>query len=543
MGVRATLRTALLTCALGGVLSAVAGGTSCQDGQQVEQQVILMTASGPQRLYCPLDAAGVRLLQSGGGLSLRWLKDCVSLPWEDPSLPVQTLLSNGTAFLEFWHLLLEDQGNYTCTVYLDGAPNASYSVRLVVKDPPCFLPPVFTSPPGPTELHATLGSSVTLNCTAHLPWDPSEPQCDSALRWGRHGAPLSNVSLQNDLHRQPGNTYLVASSVLEVTLGAPGDFGLYTCTVRNSSAQFLVQEMRAAGHLAAVIGAIVLLLLLALAALLFSKCYLDMKLWYKNTYGEFEINDGKLFDAYVSYANTDSDRKFVNFILKPHLENKHGYKLYLDDSNILPGSEPSAELLMNVSRCRRLIVVLSLSYLEQEWCSTNLREGLWRLLELSKQPILITWEAQRQHVNPETLRLLRENQHRFTMLTWGSRSMMPSSAFWKQLVLVMPRRVAYRSPMVDPQTLLQDDKDPMLTLNPDYLDCRTDPDCDPAGDLGVRLPIYKALSGRAPVLPAPPPQLPPTTETKPFEVDVSDLGSRNYGARTDFYCLVTEEDV
>lgn len=47
----------------------------------------------------------------------------------------------------------------------------------------------------------------------------------------------------------------------------------------------------------------------------------------------------------------------------------------------------------------------------------------------------------------------------------------------------MPRKVVFRSESVgDPQTMLQDDKDPMLTLNPDYLDCRSD--TDPAGDLG-----------------------------------------------------------
>lgn len=27
------------------------------------------------------------------------------------------------------------------------------------------------------------------------------------------------------------------------------------------------------------------------------------------------------------------------------------------------------------------------------------------------------------------------------------------------------------------------------------------------------------------------------------DLDISDLGSRNYGARTDFYCLVTEDDI
>lgn len=47
----------------------------------------------------------------------------------------------------------------------------------------------------------------------------------------------------------------------------------------------------------------------------------------------------------------------------------------------------------------------------------------------------------------------------------------------------MPRRLVYHSQSAgDPQTLLQDDKDPMLSLNPDYLDCNSD--ADPAGDLG-----------------------------------------------------------
>lgn len=47
----------------------------------------------------------------------------------------------------------------------------------------------------------------------------------------------------------------------------------------------------------------------------------------------------------------------------------------------------------------------------------------------------------------------------------------------------MPRRIVFRSDHAgDPQTVLQDDKDPMLTLEPDYLDCRSD--VDPAGDLG-----------------------------------------------------------
>lgn len=59
----------------------------------------------------------------------------------------------------------------------------------------------------------------------------------------------------------------------------------------------------------------------------------------------------------------------------------------------------------------------------------------------------------------------------------------PSSVFWRELALATPRPVVFhRESAGDPQTVLQDDKDPMLTLDPDYLDCRAD--TDPAGDLG-----------------------------------------------------------
>lgn len=68
----------------------------------------------------------------------------------------------------------------------------------------------------------------------------------------------------------------------------------------------------------------------------------------------------------------------------------------------------------------------------------------------------------------------------------------PSSVFWKELALAMPRHVVFHSESAgDPQTMLQDDKDPMLTLDPDYLDCRAD--ADPAGDLGKNVDVLECL--------------------------------------------------
>ncbi|KAL2093843.1 hypothetical protein ACEWY4_011155 [Coilia grayii] len=410
----------------------------------------------------------------------------------------------------------------------------------VTAESACSELPTF-HPSASSEIWGTQDSVVTLNCTALL-----ASECNTTLQWFRGGAPLNTTCYpENTTQSKYGNKTQV-SSVLQVRLAGVEDFGVYSCIVNNASLTFSLNKTNQPSHTATVVAAVILLLLLGFAALIYSQCHLNLKLWYKNTYGDYEINDGKMYDAYISYVNNENDRKFVNFILKPHLENKYGHKLLLNHTDILPGAEPSAELVMNVSRCRRLIVVLSHSYLELDWCSNNFRQGLWHLLELSQRPIFILFQAHQRQLSLDVAQQLREHQHRVDTLVWGPSSMTPSSSFWKELALVMPRTVTYHSRSSrDPQTLHQDDKDPMLTLNPDYLDCRPDP--DPAGDLGLRLPVYKTQRlSKAPVLPVAPgaPMAPGlSSELQPSDIDVSDLGSRNYAARTDFYCLVTEDDI
>ncbi|XP_026166852.1 single Ig IL-1-related receptor [Mastacembelus armatus] len=499
----------------------VTAAQTCVDESRFKEQVLYAGQQWPPyQLNCSLEP------QSSPQIQLTWQKDCQQLP----SL-------YGRTYLEFSSLSLEDQGNYTCMQQSNST--ASFTVRLTVKELQCSKAPEFKPNGDLTKLWRSVGSTVKMNCTALLRWDPNEAQCDTTLQWSKDGQPLTNLTLymQNTSSWSPVAGQLMINSLLVTTLRDLEDFGLYSCTVRNVSADFRLENSNSPSHTAAVIAAVILLLFLAVAALVYSRCQLNIKLWYKNSYGEYELNDGKLYDAYISYVNNDYDRKFVNFILKPHLENKNGFKMHLNDNDILPGGEPSAELLMNMSRSRRLIVLLSHAYLEQDWCYNNFRQGLLHLLEICQQPILIMLEGQSKRLRPEVKQQLSEHEHCLTILTWRHNSVTPSSVFWKQLALAMPRRVVFHSESSgDPQTVLQDDKDPMLTVEPDYLDCRSD--ADPAGDLGLRLPVHKVLACKAPVLPAAPIT---TDEPKPSEIDMSDLGSRNYGTRSDFYCLVTED--
>ncbi|NXX97939.1 SIGIR protein, partial [Centropus bengalensis] len=434
----------------------------------------------------------------------------------------------------------------------------------------CSVPPKFLVPATNETLELALGSRVALNCT--VLWAAPEP-CQPVPSWSKDGQWLGSESSQDTAWLSHNASERLLASVLQLNLTHEADFGVFACWVSNATATFTLRRVEAVGHVPAVVAALVVLALLALLAGLYVRCRLRVLLWYRNRYGELELNDGKLYDAYVSHAAASDDRKFVHFIVKPQLENRYGYKLFLDEQTILPNAEPSADLIMNVSRCRRLIVVLSVSYLEQDWCNSSFREGLWRLLELARKPIFIVFESQYREISHPAISLLKQHQSAVTLLVWRAGSMTPSSDFWKELCLALPRKVSFQGAMGDPQTQLQEDKDPMLTLHSSCLD--TGGDLHPDGDLGTGLcpvgrdgfppprllnPISLLPPGlRGAFRSPPPPRLggprapvasavgaredaQPRDTPRP-ELDISDLGSRNYGARTDFYCLVTEEDI
>ncbi|XP_064921786.1 single Ig IL-1-related receptor isoform X1 [Columba livia] len=411
----------------------------------------------------------------------------------------------------------------------------------------CSVSPTFLVPATNETRELALGTRVTLNCTVR--WASAEP-CEPVPAWSKDGQWLGSGSSQDSTWLGQNASERLLASVLQLNLTQDSDFGVFACWVSNATATFTLRREEVAGHVSAVLAALLVLALLVLLAGLYVRCRLTLRLWYRNRYGELELNDGKLYDAYVSHAGAPDDRKFVHFIMKPQLENRYGYKLFLDEQTILPNAEPSADLIMNVSRCRRLIVVLSVAYLQQDWCNSSFREGLWRLLELSRKPIFIIFESQYREIAHPAISLLRQHRGAVTLLVWRAGSMTPSSDFWKELCLALPRKVSFPGTVGDPQTQLQEDKDPMLILHSSYLDSAGD--LHPDGDLGTGLRGWGFRSPKPPRIGGPGTAVAagagavedtqPRDRQRP-EIDVSDLGSRNYGARTDFYCLVTEDDI
>ncbi|XP_064431981.1 single Ig IL-1-related receptor isoform X3 [Mirounga angustirostris] len=364
----------------------------------------------------------------------------------------------------------------------------------------CDRAPDFLSPTGNQALGPTLGSVVALNCTA---WVVSGPHCPlPSVQWLKDRLPLgdgSHYDLHEDSWVKDNLSEVLVSSVLGVNLTRVEDYGAFTCSIRNvSSSSFTLWRAGPAGHVAAVLASLLVLLALLLAALLYVKCRLNVLRWYQDACGEVEMNDGKLYDAYVSYSDSPEDRKFVNFILKPHLERRRGYKLFLDDRDLLPRAEPSADLLVNLSRCRRLIVVLSDAFLGRAWCSHSFRwVRRWVGWAPSRVPLTVP--------PPQGGPVPAAGAHAQTHL----HHLRGSEA--------RPR--APRAPPAAPAPPPGD---------PAALEARL---------RGVRGPVFGE-----PLAPLHASGI-SLGEGRGSEVDVSDLGSRNYSARTDFYCLVSEDDV
>lgn len=106
----------------------------------------------------------------------------------------------------------------------------------------CSAAPLFQPSGDVRRLREELGSTVTLNCTALLPWEPQEEPCDRTLHWTKDGQPPDNHTQpsHNSASWSPAADQLWVSSTLVVHLQEPQDFGTYSCHVRNASADFCI---------------------------------------------------------------------------------------------------------------------------------------------------------------------------------------------------------------------------------------------------------------------------------------------------------------
>ncbi|XP_059155235.1 uncharacterized protein LOC131940564 [Physella acuta] len=157
---------------------------------------------------------------------------------------------------------------------------------------------------------------------------------------------------------------------------------------------------------------------------------------------EYEDDDDKEYDAFISYKSTPRDERFILQHLYPKLEKELDFRLCLHFRDFPPGEPIANNIIHAIENSRRTIMVLSPSYVSSEWCRMEYQKAQYEMLRLKHKIIPIVLESVDDM--PEMDSNLRTIINTVTYIQWPGEEEPSSSKkvdkFWKLLELSMPKR-------------------------------------------------------------------------------------------------------
>ncbi|XP_032412759.1 interleukin-1 receptor accessory protein-like 1 isoform X2 [Xiphophorus hellerii] len=391
-------------------------------------------------------------IQPGVEPKIVWYKDCKPKQWR------QTVeRRRDTLFIK--EVREDDIGNYTCEI-----PFGNFVVRrtteLSVTAPVTDQAPkiLFPSESQMSIIEMALGSPVNLTCSAFFGYNGD---VSPLIYWKKEDNFIEDLdeeriqesdikTIREHLGEQEVSISLTIDSLEE------SDLGNYSCYVENSNGRRQANvklikkaELMYTVELAGGLGAI-LLLLICLVTLY--KCYrIELMLFYRNHFGSEDIDgENKDYDAYLSYTKVDPDQwsqetreeeRFALEILPDVLEKHYGYKLFIPDRDLIPTGTYIEDVARCVDQSKRLIIVMTPSYVVRRgWSIFELETRLRNMLVTGEiKVILIECAELRGIMNYQEVEALKHTIKMLTVIKWrGPSSNKLTSKFWKQLLYEMP---------------------------------------------------------------------------------------------------------
>ncbi|XP_009069543.1 PREDICTED: interleukin-1 receptor accessory protein-like 1, partial [Acanthisitta chloris] len=158
----------------------------------------------------------------------------------------------------------------------------------------------------------------------------------------------------------------------------------------------------------------------------------------------------KDYDAYLSYTKVDPDQwnqetgeeeRFALEILPDMLEKHYGYKLFIPDRDLIPTGTYIEDVARCVDQSKRLIIVMTPSYVVRRgWSIFELETRLRNMLVTGEiKVILIECSELRGVMNYQEVEALKHTIKLLTVIKWhGPKCNKLNSKFWKRLQYEMP---------------------------------------------------------------------------------------------------------
>lgn len=110
--------------------------------------------------------------------------------------------------------------------------------------------------------------------------------------------------------------------------------------------------------------------------------------WFHLMITSSKSNNKFVYDAFISYCS--SDFEWINYSLLPALENEiDSMKLCIYERDFLPGREISSCILESISKSRKIILILTNSFVKSQWCLWELHMAQYMLVENKRNDLVI----------------------------------------------------------------------------------------------------------------------------------------------------------
>ncbi|XP_039079125.1 interleukin-18 receptor 1 isoform X2 [Hyaena hyaena] len=346
----------------------------------------------------------------------------------------------------------KDQGYYTCVFFIPHNGklfNVTKTINITIVGDRSKIIPVLLGPKI-NRVKVELGKDVELNCSALA----NERDPIYWNLWDENGKE-PNVHEKNVTKIRTPEGKLYVSRMLRIkNINEKNLQFSYNCTVASEAGTDTVNFVLLKKDMADIPGYVftrgmivaVLVSLVVVCLVIIGVIYrVDLALFYRHLMRKDEtLTDGKTYDAFVSYLKecgpeNGEEHTFAVEILPKVLEKHFGYKLCIYERDVVPGGAVVDEIHSLIEKSRRLIIVLSKSYMSNE-VRYELESGLHEALVERKIKIILIEFTPVSDVTffPQSLKLLKSHR----VLKWNAdKPLSYNSRFWKNLLYLMPAKM------------------------------------------------------------------------------------------------------